>query len=141
MTIVHDLRGLTTALSVQIGAVWHDSLTLEYALHKFCKHIFVVTGDEQFPYSFRGSGSAVKIAGRHFLFCCRHQIGDCMPDQIAIRISHEKQILSASTIRWPRSMDGDEDTDSTDFVVFEFFLNNYQVPNLTSEFVPLDEER
>jgi hypothetical protein len=141
MAVVRNILGLTNALSVQVGSLWHDSMILEQVLHKFCKHVFVVTGDEQFPYAFRGSGAAVKIAGRHFLFCCRHQIGDCTPDQIAIRISHEKQILSASTIRWPRSMDGDEDTDSTDFVVFEFFLNNYQVPNLTSEFVPLDEER
>jgi hypothetical protein len=39
---------------------------------------------EQISYSFRGSGAAVKIAGRHFLFCCRHQIGDCTPGQIAI---------------------------------------------------------
>jgi hypothetical protein len=116
-------------------------MTLENALHKFCKHIFVVTGDEQFPYSFRGSGTAVKIAGRHFLFCCRHQIGDCSPEQIAIRVSFETQIFSASTMRWPSPPDGDQDGDSSDFVVFEYFPENYPVPNLTSEFFPLDEER
>jgi hypothetical protein len=66
MAVVRNLLGLTSALSVQIGSLWHDSMTLEHALHKFCKHIFVVTGDEQFPYSFRGSGTALKIAGRHF---------------------------------------------------------------------------
>ena len=102
MAVVRNLLGLTSALSVQIGSLWHDSMMLEHTLHKFCKHIFVVTGDEQFPYSFRGSGTAVRIAGRHFLFCCRHQIGDCTPDQFAIRISFEKQIISASTMRWPR---------------------------------------
>jgi hypothetical protein len=139
--VVRNLLGLTNALSVQVGSLWHDSMTLEHALHKFCKHIFVVTGDEQFPYSFRGSGTAVKIAGRHFLFCCRHQIGDCTPDQIAIRVSFERQIISASTMRWPSVADGDQDGDSVDFVVFEYFPENYPVPNLTSEFFPLDEER
>jgi hypothetical protein len=141
MAVVKNLLGLTNALSVQIGTIWRDSMTLENALHKFCKHIFVLTGDEQFPYNFRGSGAAVKIAGRHFLFCCRHQIGDCRPDQIAIRLSHENRIMSASTMRWPAIVRGDEDDDSVDFVVFEFFLENYPAPNLTSEFFPLEEER
>jgi hypothetical protein len=116
-------------------------MTLEHALHKFCKHIFVVTGDEQFPYSFRGSGTAVRIAGRNFLFCCRHQIGDCTPDQVAIRLSYEKQIISASTMRWPSVAVGDQDDDSVDFVVFEYFPENYPVSNVASEFFPLDEER
>jgi hypothetical protein len=141
MGAVRNILGLTSALSVQVGSLWHDSMILEQVLRKFCKHIFVVTGDEQFPYSFQGSGTAVRIAGRYFLFCCRHQIGDCMPDQIAIRISHEKQIIFASTMRWPQSPDGDEDGDSADFVVFEYLPKNYPVLNLASEFFPLDEER
>jgi hypothetical protein len=141
MTVVRDLLGLNSALSVQVGTLWHDSMTLENVLHKFCKHIFVVTGDEQFPYSFRGSGTAVKIAGRHFLFCCRHQIGDCSPEQIAIRVSFGTQIFSASTMRWPSVPDDDQDGDSSDFVVFEYFPEKYAAPNLTSEFFPLDERR
>jgi hypothetical protein len=141
MAVVRNLLGLTSALSVQVGSLWHDSMRLEHALHKFCKNILVVTGDEQFPYSFRGSGTAVRIAGRHFLFCCRHQIGDCTPGQIAIRISFEKRIISASTMRWPQVADGDQDGDSADFVVFEYFPEHHPVPNLTSEFFPLDEER
>jgi hypothetical protein len=49
--------------------------------------------------------------------------------------------MSATTMRWPTVAEGDEDGDSIDFVVFEFLTGNYPVPNLTSEFFPLDEQR
>ena len=108
------------ASHVLIGDLWHDAGTIEHILHRYCKHIFVLTGDEQFPYSFRGSGTVVKFGGRHFMFCCRHQVGDCAPDRIAFRLYAENKIVSASSILSPLVAVFPDDPDRTDIVAFEY---------------------
>jgi hypothetical protein len=135
------LVGPGSAWPVQIGSLWHSAWDLENALHKYCKQIFALTDDPQFPYCLMGSGAAVKMAGRHFLFCCRHQIRDYAPDKIAIPLSHEKKIMSASSMRQLAITDANRDGDTIDVAAFEYHVENYGMPNLTSEFFPAEDAR
>lgn len=129
------------AWPVQIGALWHSAWELENLLQKFCKQIFALTDDAQFPYCLMGSGAAVKIAGRHFLFCCRHQIRGYAPDKIAIPLSHEMKIMNASSMRELAITDANRDDDTIDVAAFEYNVEHYGVPNLTIEFFAIDDAR
>ncbi len=129
------------AWPVQIGAMWHSAWDLENVLRKFCKPIFALTGDGQFPYCLVGSGAAVKMAGRHFLFCCYHQIREYTPDKIAIPLSYEPRIMNASSARRVAITDANRDGDTVDIVAFEYNVEHYGVSNLSSEFFPADDAR
>lgn len=129
------------AWPVQIGAVWHSAWEVENVLKKFCKPIFALTGDAQFPYSRVGSAAAVKLEGRHFVFCCRHQIREYTPDQIAIPLSFEAKIMSATSARRLAADETNRGGDTTDVAVFEYNVDDYGVPNLTSEFFPAEDTR
>jgi hypothetical protein len=88
-----------------------------------------------------GSGAAVKIAGRHFLFCCQHQIREYTPDKVAIPLSFEPRIMSASSARRLAVTDANRDEDTVDVVAFEYDAEAYGVFNLTSEFFPAEDAR
>lgn len=129
------------AWPVQIGALFHDANEVENVLQKFCKQIFALTGDKQFPYCLVGSGAAIQIAGRHFVFCCRHQVSGYPLDKIAVPLSFDEKIISATTIRAPKITDDNRDTDIIDLIAFEFDIERYGVANLTSEFFPIGDAR
>jgi hypothetical protein len=130
-----------SAWPVQIGAIFYGAYEVENVLQKFCKQIFALTGDERFPYCLVGSGVAIQIAGRHFVFCCRHQVTGYTLDKIAVPLSYEKKIMSATSIRAPRITEDNRDTDIIDVTAFEFDVEHYGVANLTSEFYPIDDAR
>jgi hypothetical protein len=139
--IVPTQAGPGGAWPVQIGSLWHSAWELENVLQKFCKPIFALTDDSQFPYCLMGSGVAVKMADRHFLFCCRHQIRDYTPDKIAIPLSFDTKIMSASSMRALAITDANHDDDVIDIAAFEYNVQDHGVPNLTSEFLPIDDAR
>jgi hypothetical protein len=139
--IVPTLIGPGGAWPVQTGALWHSAWELEDILQKFCKQIFALTDDSQWPYCLRGSGAAVKMAGRHFLFCCRHQTRGYTPDKIAIPLSFETKIMSSSSMRELAITDANRDNDTIDVAAFEYNVEDYGVPNLTNEFLPIDDAR
>ena len=88
-----------------------------------------------------GSSAAVKLAGRHFVFCCQHRIRDYTPDKIAVPLSFEPRIMSASSARRLAVSDANRDDETIDVTAFEFNVEDYGVPNLTSEFFPADDAR
>jgi hypothetical protein len=139
--IVPSTAETFTAWPVQVGAVWHRAWELENVLSRFCKPIFALTGDDQFPYSRTGSGVAVKMEGRHFLFCCHHQVRQYTPDRIAIPLSFDTKIMSATSARRLAVTDAARDDDTVDVMAFEYNVDYYEVPNLTSEFFPAEDSR
>jgi hypothetical protein len=88
-----------------------------------------------------GSATAIKMAGRHFVFCCHHQVREYTPDKIAIPLSFEPKIMSATSMRRLAVTDENEGDDTIDVVAFEYNIDDYSVPNLTSEFFPADDRR
>lgn len=69
------------AWPVELGAIWHNAWEVKNIRRKFCKPIFALTGNAQFPYCLMASSGTIEIAGRHFLFCCHHQIREYAPDR------------------------------------------------------------
>jgi hypothetical protein len=139
--IIPSLIGLGSAWPVKIGALSHSAWDVENILQKFCEQIFALTDYPEYPYRLLGSGAAIQMEGRHFLFCCRHQIRDCSPDKIAIPLSFDAKIFSATTMRALAVTDDNRDDEILDAIVFEFNVGNYGVPNLTSEFLFVDDSR
>jgi hypothetical protein len=144
MASLENILGVAGALSarqVQVGRIWVDPANLESHLHKYCKHIFVHTEHPDFPYTFRGSGTALRIANRHFVFCCHHQIADQRPEAIAIRPSFEAKTLTSSGMRLPTVTEDNRGDDVTDVVGIEYAVENYDIPNLSSDFFPVTDDR
>ncbi|WP_371422608.1 hypothetical protein [Tardiphaga sp.] len=139
--IIPQQAGPGGAWPVQVGALWHSAWDVEQVLQKYCKQIFALTGDEQFPYCLLGSGTAVRFANRHFVFCCVHQVRDYTPDRIAIPLSFDSKIMSAATTRALMVTDENRDGDAIDVAAFEFDVAGYDVANLTNEFFPIGDAR
>ena len=135
-----DLAGLSRAKSVRVGALPHPAADAERVLHRYCKHIFVLNDSEVYPYSFRGSGAAVRFGAQHLMFCTAHQFSDLEPDRIAIVPSVARnKTITASTLHVTRPDDPAMDGEHLDVRAFEFKVGNYDIPNLTSDFFPVDE--
>ena len=142
MTLIVPKRiGAGTAWPVQIGALWHSAWDVEQVLQKYCKQMFAQTGHPEWPECLMGSGTAVRIATRHFVFCCVHQIREYTPDNIAIPLSFDSKIMSATTTRILKMTDHNRGGDTIDVAAFEFDLARYDVPNMTNEFYPIDDAR
>jgi hypothetical protein len=107
----------------------------------YCRQIFAPTGDERFPYCLVGSGAAVRIENRHFVFCCVHQVRDYTPDKIAIPLSFDTRIMSAATAPALKVNNENRDGDTIEVAAFEFDLARYDVANLNNEFFPIDDAR
>ena len=134
---IMDLRQLK---SVRIGALAYPAERAEHVLQRYCKHIFVLNESDEHPYSFRGSGTAVRFGQQHFVFCCGHQFSDLAPDTIAIRpLAARDKTVTASRLHVPRAAGEHEDDDFLDMRGFEFDVGNYPIPNFSSDFLPLDE--
>jgi hypothetical protein len=129
------------ARAVQIGSVWHEPDNVEDVLHRYCKHVFANTNDAEFPHAFPGSASAIRIAGRHFLFCCGHQIKDWKFDQIAFRPYNSNVTATGSSLAVPLVTEDNADTDYIDARIFEYEVSKYKYSNLAHEFFPLDQSR
>ncbi|CAM2886322.1 hypothetical protein JHFBIEKO_2540 [Methylobacterium mesophilicum] len=131
---------LTMLKSVRIGALSYDASQAEHVLQRYCKHIFVLNDSDDYPYSFRGSGTALRFGDQHFVFCCGHQFPDLEPDVIAIRpvVAQDKTITASSLLR-PQATEENAGDDLLDMRAFEFVPANYAIPNLGSDFLSLDE--
>lgn len=129
------------AKAIQIGSVLIDPKNVEETLHRYVKHIFALNDSDQIPYSFPGSGSAIRIANRHLLFCCGHQIELWKPDQIAFNIYNSNTIISSTSMFHPTVNSSNADTDFIDARAFEYQIEKYDCDNLESDFFPANPQR
>ena len=135
-----DLAGLSRAKSVRVGALSHPAADAERVLHRYCKHIFVLNDSDEYPYSFRGSGAAIRFGAQHLMFCTSHQFSDLEPDRIAIVPSVARtKTITASTLHVTHPHDPADDGEYLDVRAFEFRVEKYDIPNLTSDFFSIDE--
>lgn len=135
------ITGARATQAVQIGGIWRDLADVDKALHPYCKHIFANNEDAEYPHSFPGSGTAIRIANRHFLFCCNHQIKHWEPHQIAFRPANANVTVSPSHVLAPKITDDNSDTDLIDARALEYEIEKYSYVNLTSEFFAIDGEQ
>jgi hypothetical protein len=135
------INGARLAKAVQVGSLFHDVSQIEEALRRYCMHIFANNDDNEYPHSFSGSGTAVRIGRRHFLFCCGHQLTHFRPDQIALHPHQSDVTLTASHMLQPIQTPENADTDYIDARAFEYDVENYPFPNLSSEFFPASDDR
>jgi hypothetical protein len=107
---------------------------IEKTLQKYCKHIFILTGSQQFPYQFFGSGTAIKVDDRYFVFCCGHQIDRFAPEQVAIFQQATNETFTGSNLIKTTITEANKDTDIIDVRAMEFVVGNYHIPNLSHQF-------
>jgi hypothetical protein len=124
------------ATSVQIGGLILPGKAVEKVLQKYCKHLFIHTGNQQFPYQCFGSGVAIRVDGRHFVFCCGHQIDQFNPETVTIRSAPSNVTISGSRLIKPTLNDENRDSDWTDIRAMEYEVDRYGIANLSQEFFP-----
>jgi hypothetical protein len=135
------ILGARNAASVEIGNVLIPAREIERTLHKYCKHFFIHTGDPKYPYRFFGSGTAVAVAGRHFVFCCGHQIDHVSPDDVAIYHKAKNITLTGSQLLKPTLTPDNNDTDWIDVRAMEFVTRNYSIENLSHQFFLVERRK
>jgi hypothetical protein len=124
------------ATSVRIGDLIVPGRSVERVLQKYCKHLFIHTGDMQFPYQFFGSGVAIKTERKHFILCCGHQIDQFDPETVTIRSAPTNVTISGSRLIKPTLTDENEDSDWVDARAMEYEVDRYGIANLSQEFFP-----
>lgn len=136
------LTDLAFAMSVRMGNLWVPINGITSFLSKYCTHIFCLTGHRTFPYSLRGSGSAVKIGRQHFVFLFKHQVfPDFHPDQIVISpLGDLRTFVSATSYHF--ADDGITATDDfTDMCGLRFAVEKYDINGFGTGFfhsIPAD---
>lgn len=133
--------GSLVARSIDVGGLFIPASQAEKTLHKFCKKLFIHTGDPQFPYQFFGSATALKIADRHILFCCGHQIDQFDPEAVSFLHIGTNHTVSAGRKIWPTLTDDNKDTDWIDVRGLEYPIEEYSIPNLSSQFFSIQPGR
>ena len=128
------ILGSLLATSVGVGSIFVSASQVEKTLYKFCKKLFIHTGVAQFPYQFFGSATALKIGNRHLLFCNGHQIDQFDPESVSFLHAISNHTISASRKIWPNITEENKDTDWIDTRAFEYPVEKYDIPNLSSDF-------
>jgi hypothetical protein len=135
-TSIGILGGLL-ATSVDVGGVFVPASQVENTLHKFCKKLFIYTGDQKFVYQFFGSATALKIGDRHLLFCCGHQIDQFNAEAVSFLHIGANHTISGSRKIWPILTEENKDTDLIDLRAIEYPVEKYGIQNLSSQFFPI----
>ncbi|WP_026595743.1 hypothetical protein [Methyloferula stellata] len=126
--------------SIQIGNLWYPTRDAGLRLATYCKHLFASTDDQQFPHFFPGSGTALQINGRFFLFCCQHQISHVEPEKIGFRLAHENKIAIPSAL-WAHNPEPvSDDTDLLDVRAFEYKPENYDGIPIEANFFDVQDD-
>jgi hypothetical protein len=126
------------ATSVRIGDLIVPGKSVERVLQKYCKHPFIQSGDPKFPYQFFGSGVGIKVEGRHFVFCCGHQIDQFNPETVTIRSAPTDVTISGSRLIKPTLTDENRDADWVDVRAIEYEVDRYGIANLSQEFFAIN---
>jgi hypothetical protein len=134
------VSGAQQARQVRVGKLWYDPSNVNHVLQRYCKQIFIHTGNDKFPYQFIGSGTAVKIGNRHLLFCTGHQISQFNPDRVAIYVKANNSTITASSLLVPEITNYNSDTDWIDIRALVYNVQNYAIANLSGEFFPVESE-
>lgn len=141
---VHQNLGIIESLSatsVRIGSLFIPANSVESSLTRYSRQIFLVNESVEFPYSIRGTGTAVKYRDQHFVFCCQHQFKDSQPDQVAVICRREKNfLLHGSNLKVPTQNIDNIDEDYIDACGFKFEIPSYDIQNLSSDFFPLNDD-
>jgi hypothetical protein len=131
------ILGQLLATSVEVGGFFVPGSQVEKTLHRYCKKLFIHTGIAEFPYQFFGSSTALKIADRHLLFCCGHQIDQFNPENVSFLHAGTNHTISSARKIWPTVTEENKDSDWIDVRGLEYPIPKYEIPNLTSQFFPV----
>lgn len=132
---LYNLEEWIKQSAVRVGPLWHAARDVDEVLRRYCKHIFRLTGMEQFPYQFPGSGTAVRVDDRHFLFCCGHQLEGLDIDQIGMMTNEaDNNIVTGFQMLLPRLTPENADGDVIDVRAFEYDPSAYGYAHFSGEF-------
>jgi hypothetical protein len=130
-----------TKASAYVGGLFVPAGSLESALKKYCKKLFIHTGVSEFPYEFFGSASALKIGSKHLVFCCGHQIDQYNPENVSILHVATNNTISGGRKIWPTVTDDNKDTDWIDVRALEYPIQQFEIPNLSSDFFSIEKHK
>lgn len=135
--MIRDLSNWIGASAVRIGRLWVPGRQAETTLANYTKQIFCLTGHAQYPYSFLGSATAVRLAERCFLLWCRHQTKQYAPNDVTIPIEGGKTLVSGSRYLFVNEDGANENEEYRDLCAMEFVAKDYRSPNIEAGFFPL----
>ncbi len=132
--ISRPITDLAFANSVRVGDLWLPPKALTKRLARHCLHIFCLNEDKTFPYSLRGSGSAIQINRNNFVFLFKHQVFDYRPDQIVVSPAGDRKLLvTGSSYLFVDDEQGNLD-DLTDICALGYDVEKYDVEQFEHDF-------
>jgi hypothetical protein len=136
-----DLSQLSKHIAIRVGSVWAPPAQAEKMIGQFCKQIFCVNDSDTYPYTFRGSGVAVKIMNEHLVFCCDHQLANYTPEQVAVHARIDDRLIHASVIIRPNVTSSNFDGDVIDLRALKYEMIDYPLANLSTTFFAMNPDR
>lgn len=137
--MIRNLSGWMGASAVRIGGLWVTGRNTEKILSNYTKQTFCLTGHEQYPYSFLGSATAVRLGEKCFILWCQHQTVGYSPNDVTIPVEDGKTLISGSVHHIVENDKSNADEDYKDLCAMQFVPGNYKSPNLETAFFPLRE--
>ncbi|OAF11428.1 hypothetical protein AYJ54_08390 [Bradyrhizobium centrolobii] len=138
--MMRNISGWIGASAVRIGKLWVPGRRTETVLANYTKQTFCLTGHPQYPYSFLGSATALRLGDKCFVLWCRHQTREYAPNDVTIPIEGGTILVSGSRLLFVDDDESNTDEEFKDLQAMEFVPENYKSPNLEAVFFPLRED-
>jgi hypothetical protein len=127
---------------VRIGALLVPPTGIAQTLHRYAHPLICENDSQEFPYSIRGTNTALYLGGRYFFAFCRHQIDGYDPSKVTFfpRAAGGTEQIGGGTAHIIERHASNEGEEFLDVVGWEVNPEKYEMPNPAAEFFPVVAE-
>jgi hypothetical protein len=112
--------------ALRIGRTWIPAKQVPDALKRYARLVFCLNHSEQFPYSLRGTATALRLRDRCMLFWCSHQTAGYPPNDVLVPMDGAAQVLiSGSTFVQMIPQLNSQDEEFFDLCGMQYVPENY----------------
>jgi hypothetical protein len=140
--VVANLAAGMLGKYVRVGSIFVPLSGVPNVLQRFVKPLICDNDDVVFPYSIRGTTTALRFGDRCFYFFCRHQILDYDPDAVSVfpRCGKGRVAIGGGTGRFVEPSPTNTGEEYPDVFCMEIQPQSYTLDGLEGEFFPVRPE-
>jgi hypothetical protein len=136
LSVIQNLAALQKDALIRVGKLWLKPAQVKNVLGRYTEHVICRNPGDEFPYTLRGSGAALRIGEEQFLCCCRHQFPDYVPDNVGLLYRPDNRLLTPSKLVFPTKTTANQDDAFVDLCALDFRADDYDIANFQGEFFP-----
>lgn len=113
---IHLLEHLA-ATSAILNGVAIPGRTIEATIARYAFNVFILNDDDSFPVSMRGTGTAIRFAGRELFVCTQHQLDGVDLAKVGMMTEGGGRLVTSGGTRYFSLTSA---TDGNDLIAFNF---------------------